>query len=402
MSPDEASSSWWEREAGHAFRRVLFCALILTSVGWVTIHAVCQQGSFEHEPPYSQRQLLYVAAALGAGCATSALGWRFLLRRSRILLLLTMALLVAVKLRLLPASHGRWLRLGSLASFQPSEAAKLFTLLHVPLVASLLGERLASFRRGMLPVMAWVGATVVLVMIGPDLGQSLLLLVSGCAVALAMGMRVVHLLPVGGLGLGAIALMSACFPYVRNRLASFEESLQVGVDPGSQVGQGLVALARGGLFGRGLGAGEAHLGFVSEIHNDFVLTAVGEQLGLLGTFGVVVVMVLLVDGLFRIGRCAGDPRAAAIGFGLAFTLGLQAAINLAVVTGSAPPKGMSLPFVSYGGSGLLVAGAMLGLAASIARDGDREEICAPASAGGPAWRRFLFPLAPQNERSTSS
>jgi len=136
------------------------------------------------------------------------------------------------------------------------------------------------------------------------------------------------------------------------------------------VAAGLDALRTGGVFGTGLGEGSAHLGFVPKIHNDFIVAAVGEQLGLVGVLLLVAGYVFLFHAGWRIAESAKHRASYVIAFGVSLCIAMQAIFNLCVATGLVRPKGINLPFVSYGGSSLLVLGASVGLLLAVAREND--------------------------------
>jgi len=213
------------------------------------------------------------------------------------------------------------------------------------------------------------------VLLEPDLGQALFVLALGSVVLLVGGLRIIHFVKMLGLvAPAALALMASRFDYVKARLDTFFS----GFDPSTQVGQGILALAAGGATGRGLGCGRGQLGFVPEMHNDFILTAVGEQAGFLGCAAVIGLFLLLFWHGLRVAFCCEDRASASLAFGITFMIALQAAVNVAVITDTVPPKGISLPFISLGGSSLLVLGVSLALLVSVA-DGARAPSRAPSN-----------------------
>jgi cell division protein FtsW len=224
----------------------------------------------------------------------------------------------------------------------------------------------ATFRGVFLPGFAYVAVTAALVLVEPDLGQSLFLVALSLVMLLINGLRLSHVLAVAAVVLPSLViLMKSQFAYIQSRIETFSSG---GAD--YQVTQGLKALAAGGMFGTGIGDGRAHLRFVPKIHNDFIMVAIGEQLGFLGCLLVLALFLCLFYHGLRIAFRARDALGFSVAFGVTLMIALQAAVNLAVVTNSVPPKGMSLPFVSYGGSSLLVLGASLGLLVSVARGAD--------------------------------
>lgn len=358
----EAFLERWSRRGSPA-AWALLAALVLAVFGMVIQWSVT---TVYGDQPYGrvlrQGGALLLAAVV-CGCCV-LVGHRRLLAMVRPLLVLTWALLVLVLF--MPSAGGshRWLVLGPL-HFQPSELAKVVMILYLAELAAGRGERIRSFREGFLPAFTVLGLTVGMILLEPDLGQALFVLALGSVVLLVSGLRTLHFAKMLGLvAPGVLLLMLSSFEYVQARLDSFF----AGFDPSTQVGQGLMALAAGGVTGMGPGNGRAHLHYVPEIHNDFVLAAVGEQFGFLGcTVLLALFAVLFLNGVrvaFRARTCQG----AAVAYGVSFMIALQAAVNVAVVTGTVPPKGISLPFVSLGGSSLLVLGCSLGLLVSVDRE----------------------------------
>jgi cell division protein FtsW len=341
---------------------VLLCALGLSVLGVLIQVAVIDPARpSTYERPW--RQAAYLAAAILIALGAAAAGYRAALKWSRPALWITWAMLAVLLLPGMPDRNGsrRWIELG-LIHIQPSELAKPVLVLFLASWADRMGDRLAAFWTGFVPSLLYIVVTAALVLLEPDHGQTLFLVAVWGMVLLVHGQPFRHFLPIGLLGLPVfLALSSEKWAYVRARFEKFAEGTHY------QVLQGQAAFARGGLSGEGLGELRARL-HVPEVHNDFALAAVGEQFGLLGSLGVVLLFIVLGWHGLRIAFLARDRRGFAVAFGMAFIIVLQAAVNMAVVTGVVPPKGIPLPFVSYGGSSLLVLGLAVGLLVSVARD----------------------------------
>jgi cell division protein FtsW len=256
----------------------------------------------------------------------------------------------------------RWFRAGAL-SFQPSEFAKLAGVVFLADLAARKGEGMRDFRRGFLPAFAGLLLPAGLVLAEPDFGTAIYLLLVFTALLAVGGARIRHFLV--ALAIAAplfVAVAWSKFDHVRARLATLAGR------PTYQVEQSIVAIGSGGILGRGLGEGEMKRGFVPLGHNDFVFSILGEETGLVGALLVLGLFgAILHAGLRAAQGLQGNPFASLLVFGVVFAIGLQAAINLAVVTGLAPPKGISLPFVSAGGTSIAVLATGVGLAASAAR-----------------------------------
>jgi cell division protein FtsW len=244
--------------------------------------------------------------------------------------------------------------------FQPSELAKVAVVLF-------LAARLAEPRRASEPFLprAWpVLPVCVLVLLAPDLGTTVFLAAVGAALLLIAGARVGRLFAVAGVALAMLLLVASQVPYMRRRLDFFEGELNY------QQVQALIAFGSGGLMGNGLGGGRQKLSFLPAGHTDFVLPNLGEELGFLGVAFVGLLFALLCVYGLRV-ALAAHRRKDAFGFyvacGATFLVVFQAVVNMAVATAAAPTKGISLPFLSQGGSNLLAALLAVGLIVNVGR-----------------------------------
>ncbi len=285
---------------------------------------------------FLRKQLVWGLLAVGALWVGWKTGPGFFKRHARLVFACAVMLLVLV---LVPGvgtkvnGARRWFRLGGM-SFQPSETAKLGLVFYL---SALMSRR----ERRFLPAALATGGCAFLVALEPDLGTGLLILTLGGTMMFAGGVKLRKL------------LLSA----LRRILAWLFPS---GAGAGYHARQSLIALGRGGILGVGLGAGKLKLHYVPEAHTDFILSVIGEELGLCGTLLVIALFCAIVYFGIRVAlSCEGYGSICAVG--ISSWLGLQAAVNIAVCTAVAPTKGLSLPLVSYGGSGVVVSGFALGL-----------------------------------------
>ncbi len=280
----------------------------------------------------------------------------------------------------------RWLRVGPVG-FQPSEPAKIALLIAVAALAAARGERMKEFRAGFLPAMGIVGAAVGLILLEPDFGTAALVGAIGMVVALAGGVAPLPVAGVGLLGAAGGGFLIWQSPARLARVFAFLDPWAHREAAGYQVIHSLLSLGSGGLLGRGLGAGHQKLYFLPEADSDFVFAVIGEEFGLLGTLVVIFLFVALVRQGMRISATAPDLFGKLLAFGITTLIALQALIHIAVVTGSMPTKGITLPFVSSGGSSLVVVMAAVGILMNIGRRrGKRraadERALSPSLAGG--------------------
>lgn len=262
----------------------------------------------------------------------------------------------------------RWLTVGFF-SIQPTEMAKLASVLYLAAFLSNPNRRVTDWRRGFLPPVVVIGGLCFLIVVEPDLGSIVVIgLVFVCMMYLA-GARLRHLACLGlPMILGFLALI-VFSPERWERMTTFLNPFQDREGAGYQLVQSLLALENGGILGVGLGQGKQKLLYLPEGHTDFVLALVGEELGLMGTLGLLGLFVILVFKGFRVAALAPDMFGRFLALGITLLLTLQAMINAGVVSGMLPTKGLTLPLVSYGGSSLLTTMLAIGILLSIARQG---------------------------------
>ncbi|NUN53005.1 MAG: FtsW/RodA/SpoVE family cell cycle protein [Planctomycetaceae bacterium] len=364
-APAEASAERWGRVAVGA--ALVLCALgVLMVYSSSSVRAARDAGD---GTLYLKRQLAWAGIGLGAMVVCMRVPLSFWRTNARPLLVLSLALLAAVLVVGTEINGGRrWFRLGSF-SFQPSELAKVSCLVFVSAWLCDRRDSLHEFRRGFLPAAAAVGGMAVLILVEPDFGTALFVGSLGTALLIVGGARMKHLLALAACSLPVLAWS------VWTRLETIQERFQFmgGADQAHyQVRQGLVALGSGGLLGRGPGAGTAKLFFLPEASSDFILPMLGEELGFAGTLLVILLYAAFVRAGARVClRCIDrDPFAFLLSLGATLWVGLQACINIAVTTACAPTKGIALPFVSLGGSGLVTLMAATGILYAAARRAD--------------------------------
>lgn len=265
----------------------------------------------------------------------------------------------------------RWFNLGPV-TFQPSEAAKIGMLIVLAGLVSQRRERMKEFFGGFLPAMAIVGVTAALVIAEPDFGTAALLGLTGLLVVMSAG---APLMPIGVAalaGAGAFCYLLIHSPQRMERILAFLNPWEHLDGAGYQVAQSLVTLGNGGLFGRGLGGSYQKLFNLPEASSDFIFAVIGEELGLAGALVVLFLFFLLLRQGLKVAAGARDTFGTLLAYGITLLITLQALIHTAVVTGSMPTKGIVLPFISAGGSSLVISLAAVGLLLNVASQG-REE-----------------------------
>ncbi len=286
-------------------------------------------------------------------------------------LVLTFVLLVLVLIPFLGTQVNgarRWLRVAGF-SMQPGEIAKLSIVLYLASFLVRKEQDLVTFSRGVLAPMAVVGTFAGLLLLEPDMGTAVVLTLLLFGLLFLGGTRIPHLLGMGMVLLAVAYTLIMQSDYRRRRMLNFLDPWQDPTDAGFQLTQSFVALGNGGLFGVGLGEGRQKLFFLPEAHADFVLALVGEELGFVGTGLLIGLFAILIVKGFKIAGQAPDAFGRHLAGGVTLLVGIQVLINMSVVSGLLPTKGLTLPFVSYGGSSLIMSLVAMGILLSISRAG---------------------------------
>jgi cell division protein FtsW len=258
----------------------------------------------------------------------------------------------------------RWILFPGFA-FQPSELAKLAIVVYLAHSLAKKQEKIRTFAIGVLPHLLVSGAFGGLLLLEPDFGTALILTMLLYSMLFIGGVRVSHLLATGLLALPVLAFVALTAEYRLRRLLSFLDPWSDAAGSGFHVIQSLIAFGSGQWLGRGLGESRQKLLYLPEAHTDFVYSVVGEELGLLGALLVLALFGVIIARGLRLTARIEEPFDQYLAFGLTVLLGLQALIHMGVVMGLMPTKGLVLPFISYGGSAMMVnlmeAGILLGL-----------------------------------------
>lgn len=321
-------------------------------------------------------QLGWCGLGLCVAGVIACVDYRRLKRIAWLLVVVAVVLLVLVLVPGIGVKRGgarRWFDLG-FASFQPSEFAKVALICFLAWYGERFQRYLPEFRRGLLVPGLVIGTVLGLIFVEPDRGTTVLLAAVSAVLLLVAGTRWVYVLVPGVLGVVALGLAIWFDPLRRARVLAFLYPELYKDGPGYQAWQAMLALGSGHWTGVGLGNGRQKLGFIPEHHTDFILAVIGEEWGLAATGGIVLAFALVLLSGTSIARSARDTFGMLLAAGVTFLISFQAMINIGVVTSWLPNKGLPLPFVSYGGSNLLVMLAGIGLLLSIARVSAHQRI----------------------------
>jgi cell division protein FtsW len=287
----------------------------------------------------------------------------------------SVVLLVLVLTPLGYATKGaqRWFRYGGV-SFQPSELAKVALIVMLAWYCERNQRQMHTWLRGVVFSALLIAVPLGLIFVEPDRGTTVLLAAVAGTMLLIAGVRWRYIIPPVVLATVGLVISLMNDPMRLKRILSWLYLEESKGETGYQAYQAMIALGSGGWFGLGLGNGRQKLGFVPEHHTDFILSIIGEELGLVATMGVIVGFMLIVICGVYIATHARDTFGTMLALGITFLIGLQAFINIGVVTSALPNKGLALPFISYGGSSLLTMLGCVGLLFSVARQGREGEI----------------------------
>jgi cell division protein FtsW len=318
---------------------------------------------------FFQRQATYAAVGVGALLLTSRMRYRVWQRLAAPFLLITLVLLVFV---LHPGAgvsaygSSRWLEFGPV-TIQPSEIAKLALVVFAANVLARKWSKLDQVGHLALPLLPVVVVVTGLVMLQPDLGTTLIIAGTLFLLLFVAGVRFRYLLATWlvGSALGMALIFSA--DYRRVRFLAFLHPWADATDTGYQLVQSLIALGSGGWFGVGLGASRQKWMYVPNAHTDFIFSILGEELGLIGEILVLLAFSVLIFAGIRVAARAPDVFGRLLAAGIVAWFGLQTLVNLGAVTGLLPITGVPLPFLSYGGSSLVVSLAAVGILWNVAR-----------------------------------
>lgn len=257
----------------------------------------------------------------------------------------------------------RWIKLPGF-NLQPSEMAKLALIMYMAYSLDKKQDKVKSLTSGFIPYMIVLMFLIGLLVLQPDLGGALTLAAVAMTMLFAAGTRLTYIFSMFLLALPLLAYKLSR-GYHKSRIDAFLNPWSDPEGKGFQIIQSWLALGTGGVFGQGLGEGKQKLFYLPEAHTDFILSVVGEELGFLGVAVIIGMFFLLVQRAMRISVAAPDTFGRFLALGIAVLFGIEATVNMGVVTGMLPTKGLALPFISYGGSSLLISLFAVGILLNI-------------------------------------
>lgn len=350
-------------------RIVFFIASLLLLSGVAFVYSASAEVAavrFGSTEQLAFNHALRVALSLVLMYTISRIDYHVLIELSRPLLVLAIVLLVFVLVRgtaLKGAS--RWLEIAGV-SLQPSEYVKFALLFHIAVRSSLLQTELWDWKRGLVPLLAWITTVVILIAAQPNLSTALLIFFLSLMILWIGGTRTWHIATVVLIGMVCATLYALSAPYRLQRLTSYASA--IANDQASyQLEQALIGLANGGIIGVGPGQSRARDLFLPESFGDFIVSIIGEEYGFIGIIAVLVCYGVIVSRGIMIARMAPDTLGYLLAWSISLTIGWYALINIAVSCGLLPTTGIPLPLVSYGGSSIVFTACALGILLNISR-----------------------------------
>ncbi|MBQ3241985.1 MAG: putative lipid II flippase FtsW [Oscillospiraceae bacterium] len=355
----------------------LVLVLLILTFGLIMLFSASYAYAYYHENDsfyYIKRQLIFAAGGVIAMIVASHMDYRNWMNLAEPVLGVTLGLLVIVLF--CPEINGvhRWIPLG-FTTFQPSEIAKFAIVLMFAKMITLYGERLNQMRI-MLRFLIVLGIVVILMVLEPHLSGTILIISIAGIMLFIGGLNGRWIAVAGGLAVSVVAaaiMIPGVVEYARGRLEYWLDPFADTQGLGYQTIQSLLAIGSGGVMGLGLGNSRQKYLYVPEPQNDFIFSIVCEELGLVGAAIVVILFALLVWRGYVIAIRAKDKFGSMLAVGLTTQVGLQALLNVAVVTNTIPNTGISLPFFSYGGTALMMLLAQMGVILSVSRRANMEK-----------------------------
>ncbi len=349
---------------------LLFPVLFLVGIGIVMIYSASSALAMKkYGSDYYFLKKQIVSGVLGIALLIACRHIPYRLYRVMAYPLLAVALVTLLALKLTPLAYTaggstRWLHLGPV-TFQPSELARFAMVIYLAYSLSKKQEMIKAFAIGFVPHVVVLAVLSGLILLEPDFGSVAILAAVTWIMLFVGGVRLLHL------SAALLVLLPAGFMLMMNasyrlkRIMTFLDPWQYSSDQGYQIVHSLMAFGTGGIWGTGIGRGYQKLFYLPEPHTDFIFSVIGEELGLVGVVVILALYGLVLYRGIRIARGAPDTFGALMALGLISAIGLQVCVNMGVALGLLPTKGLPLPFLSYGGTSLLLSMASVGILMNI-------------------------------------
>lgn len=348
---------------------LLFSTVLLVFFGFLMVFSATTMESLQSGDPtyYLKKQFLYVLIGFAFLFLGFKIDYSMYRKYSAAVLGAAFVLLLLVFVPFLGRSAGgaaRWIDLGFF-SFQPSEVVKIALILYLADALTRKGDTIRSFWKGIFPLLCVVGFFCALIMGQPDLGTVILIFMTSVLMMFLAGARPSHLLALVPPAVFGVLALSFVSPYRWRRIVAFLDPWKDPLGTGFHIIQSMIAIGSGGFFGFGAGNSRQKFLYLPEQYTDFIFSIVCEELGFVGAVLLIVLFIFFIARAIRVCRSAPDGFSRLISGGLTGYIGLQALINMGVATGSLPTTGIPLPFISYGGTSLVITLFAVGIILNI-------------------------------------
>ena len=353
---------------------LLLLVVALTSFGVVMIYSassVMAAKKFNDGAFFLKRQGLYAVVGFVVLAITMRVDYRFWQKMAPPMLVLSLFLLALV---LVPGIGGnvkgasRWIKLPFM-NLQPAEFAKISLVIYMAYSVTQKQDRLKQLKAGFIYYMVILAFLIILLLKQPDLGSAATLAVITMSILFVAGTRFMFVIGSALVAAPIVSVLIYTSAYRWKRILAFLNPEQDPTGIGWQITQSRYAFGAGGLLGQGLGEGKQKMFYLPEAHTDFILAVIGEELGLIGVLVIVAMFFVLVQRAVKIATNTSEPFGRFLAFGIATLFAIQSIVNMGVATGAFPTKGLALPFLSYGGSSLLVSMFATGILLNISAGG---------------------------------
>jgi cell division protein FtsW len=351
-------------------RALLLTVLVLVIIGIAMIYStsyIMALNKYKDGYLFLKKELIFVAISLSSLLLVMRVPYTIYQKLTLVLLLLSFVSLALVFVPSLGFESGgskRWIKVGVL-TFQPSEFSKLAMVMYLASFFSRKGEKVKTFHYGFLPPLIIGGVMMALLLKEPDFGATVTLVIIIVSMMFVAGVKIRYIFSLGMASIPIFYLIITTAGYRLNRILSFLDPWKEPDKGGFQIIQSFIAFGRGELWGVGLGEGKQKLFYLPEAHTDFILSAAGEELGLVGVGVIIILFFVIIMSGIAVALKAKDLFGMYLAFGITSLIGIQTIINMGVVTGLLPTKGLTLPFVSYGGTSLLMSMISIGILLNI-------------------------------------
>lgn len=357
---------------------IFISVLILLSLGLIMVLSASMPTAYNTNRDvyyFFKKQLFYAVIGIAVMFITANIDYKKIGKLSPILLAGSIVLLILV---LIPGigreTKDTWRWIYYPIQFQPSEIAKLAVILFFSYSLSRRKSRLDSFFKELFPYLLLLGLISYLLSRQPHLSCTIIIILVAAIILFCAGAKIRHFIVLSLPVMAGFAAYISLVPYMLERVQSFIDPFKDPLNKGYQAVQSLYAIGSGGLFGRGLGRSMQKFLYIPEPHNDFIFAVLAEELGFIGVLAVLLLFMILIWRGIKVAMNCRDKMGSLMAIGITSLIGVQSLLNVAVVTASIPPTGVSLPFFSFGGTSLVLFMTEVGILLNISRHANHQRI----------------------------